>query len=104
MALKRTPRPVDSVEFTVAGANNGDYGVLIVGEGKQGVTIGVEGTAGSATVNIGKTSGGSIVNYENSTMAPGEQLSVYAGAKQSVYVIIAASTSTTNLIITGNVW
>ena len=106
MAVKRIPRQVEAVEFDVKGANDGDYGVLIVPPGKQGVTITNEGVAGSAALVIGFKSGSGIKNYSDSraTIAVGDQGAVYAGEKQEVYVIISGSTASTDLKVTGNVW
>ena len=105
MAVVGTPpREVVASTIRVQGVNNGDHGILIVPHGKQGATISVAGTAASATVNIGHRVGSAVQAYENSTTAVGEQNSVYAGEKDEVYAIIAASTATTDLTIKANAW
>ena len=104
MAVKREPRKVSAASFNVAGANNGDYGILIVPKGKSGLTISSEGTAASAVVNIGFNSPSGIVNYENGTLAAGGQLAIAAGEGAVVYAIVTASTSTTALGLSANTW
>ena len=103
MAIERSSKVKTSDKFRV-GNLNGDYHILTIPKDKQGLTIKVEGTAASATVNIGFNDFGNIDGYENSTIAVGEQLSIYAGADDEVYAIIAASTSSTELRILANTW
>jgi len=102
MTVLRNPRPVSSETFKVQGANNGDYGILTVPKGRKGVTVSVDGTAGSATVTIAKQTPSGITNYQNSVVAVGAQLSFEAGHNMDVYATIAAATSSTNLSITAN--
>ena len=105
MATKRTPREVSADSFNITGAVDGDHGILIIPDDRTGVTISSEGTAGSAVVNIGFRAGNSgIVNYQNSTLAVGEQIAIAAGTNATVYAIVTASTATTALNISANTW
>lgn len=103
MAVARSS-DVKTSDFFRVGNLNGDYHVLTIPVDKQGITINVEGTAASATVNCGFDNAGNIDGYENSTIAVGKQLSIQAGADAKVYIIIASSTSSTALRISANTW
>jgi len=104
MAVVKAPTRATRTTTVVSGADNGDHGLLIVPNGGQGVTIGVEGTAGSATVSIGYLSGGSVVAYADATVAVAGQTCIFSGGDAEIYAIIASATATTNLTIVSNSW
>ena len=104
MSLLRVGRVQNSVSFRVQGANNGEYHILTVPEGRSGCNISIEGTAASAVVNMGFKHQDGIVNYANSTTAAGAQTGIVAGPGTEIYAIVTAATATTDLGIDGHCW
>jgi len=102
MSILQKPRKVQQNAFRVQGANNGDYGVLIVPDGYTGVTVGLEGTAGSATVAVAYMNNGAVSAYTSGTITPTQQFAFETGVGAEVYVTIASATATTDLRIVGN--
>ena len=104
MAILREPRPVSKELVRVQGANNGDYGILIVPDGKKGITVGVSGTAASGTVVFGRMVGAAVQSWQSGTVAVGEEISITSGVGAQIFATVASATATTDLYIDAYTW